>query len=352
MEPSFDHWTSLFLIAACQGIFLAILLLRRGSNENRFLSALILSFSLCLVYYVLFWTGYYKVLPRQLGLAQGLTYLFGPLLLLYVQGVKSYRRYDFLHLAPFALYTFRYLLESPLRDIPGSMVALSQILHLSIYTALIFSSIRQSQINTTNGKRSIFTWRKMVGIAFLAYVISFTSYFILVWTGLLKLEYDYMISAASAVFIYFIGFNGLHYREWPKEENTVRYERSGLTSTASHAISQKLNDLMIKEKVYLRSSLKLNDLAELLDVQPHHVSQVINEIEGKNFADFINGYRIKQAKLLLGNSDQKILSVALSSGYNNKTSFNYSFKKQTGMAPSAYRQKRILDQEKGKVLSA
>ncbi|GEM_PF-1750641 len=350
MEPSFDHWTSLFLIAACQGIFLVVLLIRKGVVKDRFLAGLILSFSLCLIYYVLYWTGYNKLLPRQLGAAQGLTFLFGPLLLEYIKTDHSSRKFNYLHLVPFALYLIRYLVDSPLRLIPGSWMALVQIIHLVAYTVLIIRWSLKSDSKTNTPNWSL-TWNMKLALAFLGYVVAFTSYFILVWAGLLKIEYDYAISAASSFFIYFIGYHGFHYRELPAIPRAARYENSGLTRAASISIAKKLVGLMSEEKVYLNSSLKLSDLADKLAIQPHYVSQVINEIEGKNFAEFVNEYRINEAKRLLEQTDQKIISVALSSGFNNKASFNHSFKKLTGMSPSSYRQSKCLEEEKGKVLS-
>ena len=75
-----------------------------------------------------------------------------------------------------------------------------------------------------------------------------------------------------------------------------------------------------------------------MEVQPHHISQVINELEEKHFSDYINTYRIEDAKKMLLASDHKIIHVAYDTGFNNKASFNNAFKKHTGMSPTQYKE--------------
>lgn len=349
MEPSFDHWTSLFLIAACQGIFLSILLMSRRAVATNLLAGLVLSFSLCLTYYVIFWTGYFRVLPWQLGAAQGLTFLFGPLLLVYLRSTRSKAEIAIWHFIPFVLYLSNYLFDGAPGLVPAYLIALAQLLHLITYSILILRRVGQQQ--TTDG-RKVHVWKRKVAMAFSGYVLTFILYYLLVWTGLLELEYDYMISAASSFFIYFIGYYGFNYQELLGQNEAPRYEKSGLGTSASLAIAKKLTEVMSSEKLFLQNSLKLRDLADRLEIQSNYVSQVINEVEGKNFADFVNEYRVANAKELLQCTDMKIMNVGIASGFNNKASFNHAFKKLTGMSPSAYRECHADEAIKGKVLSA
>jgi AraC-like DNA-binding protein len=72
---------------------------------------------------------------------------------------------------------------------------------------------------------------------------------------------------------------------------------------------------------------------------PNHLSQVINAELNKSFFDFINEYRIAEAKrrLLDGRFEHySILAIALEVGFNNKASFNRVFKKHTRMTPSDF----------------
>ncbi|MEQ9467483.1 MAG: AraC family transcriptional regulator [Ekhidna sp.] len=337
MEPSFNSWTIIFLIAAMQGVFLSVLLFARRSQTNSLLGALILSFSMCMIYYVIFWTGYFRVLPWQLGAAQGLTFLFGPLTYFYLRSDRRSSYIQYWHFIPFALYVLHFMADAPPRLINGFVIAMVQVLHLAAYTTAIFLWLSQNK-GYSNGALRQYRWRKKVAWAFTGYSASFLLYYVMVWTGLLQIEYDYMISLASSFFIYFIGYHGFQKQEVLKMNESTRYDRSALNESASHSIAKRLRELMEIEKIYLQSSLKLQDVADKLELQPHHISQVINEQEEKHFSDFINTYRIADAKRLLIGSDHKIIHVAYDTGFNNKASFNNAFKKHTGMSPSEYRE--------------
>ena len=71
---------------------------------------------------------------------------------------------------------------------------------------------------------------------------------------------------------------------------------------------------MIKEKLFLNSSITLGEIADKLSVIPRYLSQVINELKGQNFYDFVNSYRIEEAKRILSDpshNEEKILAVLL-----------------------------------------
>ncbi len=337
MEPSFDTWTILFTVASFQGLFLSVVLFLKDSRGIGFLAGLILSFSICLGFYITFWTGYYQLLPWQLGALQGLTFLFGPLLYFYF---REYKRNDFLHFLPFGMYVIFYMLFANYGGMVPTLLALSQIIHLIAYCGLMFSWL-SSQNSSGNGNRKHLKWRQALAWAFSGYTASFTMYYFLVWTGLLKIEYDYMISLASSFLIYFIGYYGFLKPDLLSGNGQPRYDRSSLNDSAARSIKQQLDKLVTTEKLYLES-LRLQDFASRLGISTHHISQAVNELEGKNFPDYINEFRISEAKRLLLESDDKIIDIAYRTGFNNKASFHNAFRKKTGMSPSEFREKNLL----------
>ncbi len=338
MDPSFDVWSIVFLISAMQGIFLSIMLFLRRSYANKLLGSLILSFSLCLLYYVVFWTGYYRVLPWQIAVAQGLTFLLGPLTWFYIRSDRKTSFIDYKQFIPFILYCCFFILDTPPRIVNGVYLSLSQVVHLIVYTTINFRWLTKNK-GYHNGALKRYQWQKKIAWAFFGYSVSFLSYYVLVWTGLLKIEYDYFISLASSFFIYFIGYHGFQKQEVLRMNENTRYTHSPLSPTASRSILKKITHLMEGDKMYLQNSLKLQDIANLIEIQPHYISQVINEYEDKHFSDFINTYRIEDAKKMLLESNFKIIHVAYDTGFNNKASFNNAFKKLTGMSPSEYRER-------------
>jgi AraC-like DNA-binding protein len=105
-------------------------------------------------------------------------------------------------------------------------------------------------------------------------------------------------------------------------------------------IVQAVVEYMQRKKPYLESELTLDQLAAQLSLKPRLLSRSINEMLGQNFFDFINHYRIEEARRLLTNpKDEKItiLEVLYEVGFNSKSSFNTLFKKYTGLTPTEFR---------------
>jgi AraC-like DNA-binding protein len=102
----------------------------------------------------------------------------------------------------------------------------------------------------------------------------------------------------------------------------------------------RIINFMDKEKPYLKSNITLDTLSEMLDVPARELTALLNGHFKMNYYEFINNYRIKEAKQILkADKDQTISDVFLAVGFNSKSVFNTFFKKNTGMTPSEYRKK-------------
>ena len=110
--------------------------------------------------------------------------------------------------------------------------------------------------------------------------------------------------------------------------------------TSENKNVQKLIALMEHEKPYLDFELTLQKLAIQANIPERELSLLINHHLNKHFFDFINEYRIQDAKLLLTDPEKKevtVLEILYQIGFNSKSSFYTAFKKATNMTPSAYR---------------
>lgn len=119
---------------------------------------------------------------------------------------------------------------------------------------------------------------------------------------------------------------------------------------AEHCI-KKLSFLMEGERLYREESISLQSLAEKLSITTHQLSQLLNEKLNCTFPDYINNFRIEEAKELLVDpawADRKVISIAFEVGYNTKAAFYGVFKKCTGMTPSEYRKTQNPKHEIGK----
>ncbi|WP_208107683.1 helix-turn-helix domain-containing protein [Tenacibaculum caenipelagi] len=101
---------------------------------------------------------------------------------------------------------------------------------------------------------------------------------------------------------------------------------------------KQLSSYMVYQKPYLDSELNLQKLALLINLSEKQLSQLINQQIGKHFFDYINEFRINDAKVLLKeNPDLTVLEILYKVGFNSKSSFYTAFKKQTSQTPTAYR---------------
>lgn len=112
----------------------------------------------------------------------------------------------------------------------------------------------------------------------------------------------------------------------------------------------KLKVLIKDQKIYLENDLSLLRLAEKIGASSNETSFIINELYQDNFYNFINKYRIEEAKLLLLSkrfNKLSIVGIAYESGFNSKTTFNTTFKKYIGQSPTEFvkSNKELLQKE-------
>lgn len=99
-----------------------------------------------------------------------------------------------------------------------------------------------------------------------------------------------------------------------------------------------LCDTILNKEMHKEPNLKVADLASEVGFSERNTSLLIKEFHKGNFYDFINSFRIEEAKeLLRENHDMTILSVLYESGFNSKSVFNTTFKKMVGTTPSNFR---------------
>ncbi len=101
-----------------------------------------------------------------------------------------------------------------------------------------------------------------------------------------------------------------------------------------------VREWMNVNKPYLTPSLTLDKLSQMIDVPSRTLSQIINRQFNCNFFEFVNIYRIEEAKVILLNPENKhksVIDVMYDAGFNSKATFNTLFKKKVGTTPSKFR---------------
>ncbi|MBI9066816.1 MAG: tetratricopeptide repeat protein [Salinivirgaceae bacterium] len=118
-----------------------------------------------------------------------------------------------------------------------------------------------------------------------------------------------------------------------------KYINSPISENQRQEILEGIEDLIENKKVFLDKDISLEKMANYLKTNKKYISQIINENYDQNVSNFINEYRIKEARRLLSDPAYKnitIEGIATTVGFNSKSAFNISFKKITGITPSFY----------------
>ncbi|MEM6497473.1 MAG: AraC family transcriptional regulator [Pseudomonadota bacterium] len=116
-----------------------------------------------------------------------------------------------------------------------------------------------------------------------------------------------------------------------------KYSKSALAKEHAERIARKLKHAMMDDGLYRDANLSLTLLAQHIGASSNYVSQTLNEHMQNSFFDFINHWRIEDAKDMLLHGNETILTITYEVGFNSRSAFYTAFKKETGMTPSQFR---------------
>lgn len=97
-----------------------------------------------------------------------------------------------------------------------------------------------------------------------------------------------------------------------------------------------------EDKLFLESNINLERFAEQIGLKPRDISAILKMHYQSNFFEFINRYRVEEAKRLLvlpELKDETILEIIYKSGFNSPSAFHRFFKRMVGVTPTEYRQR-------------
>ena len=148
-------------------------------------------------------------------------------------------------------------------------------------------------------------------------------------------SYHYIIFVGLAVITYGLGVIGF------SKKNDVVFQYKVVLDDAESiqlkSIAEKLNTVMVEEKLFRQPDLNLITLANAINEKSYLVTKSLKYILNSKFTDFVNSYRIEELKSLLKepkNNQFTLLALAFEVGFNSKASFNRAVKKLTGKSPS------------------
>jgi AraC-like DNA-binding protein len=370
-----DSWfrtlSTINLVGAAHALVQALLLAssKRGNRPaNRIMALFLLALALGMANGFVNLLGWYDRWPALSILIGSVILTYGPLFYFYIKAMsgKEFRWQPSLlcHFIPFlmglvfwvAFWLFRqssaihpgflaWLIRSPW--VPAGIMA---VIQTTAYVSLMIRCLREysqtikASYSTLDGiNLRWLRWRLAVFVAI--------SIFGLTVVAVVKFD-SRLVNVTGQITFFLVALNifATGYRAMfqpqiffgPDNEggSGKRYQRSSLSAENAGLLKARLLAMMEREQPFFDPKLTLPGLAQGLDVPLSHLSQVINEQLGRNFFDFINGYRVEAAKRRLvrpGSDRIKMITVAFDCGFNSLATFNRVFKEFAGRNPSDFR---------------
>jgi AraC-like DNA-binding protein len=360
----------LFVIGAFQGLLLAALLPLgdKVRNANKILAFWCVLLALRFVWPFITLEKALNPFTWLLGFDSFLPACFGGLLYLYCRHAmidRPLRWLDALHFVPMLIcyaLNFDVLLLSAEQKL--SMVVNSQgpsgwnrevgwfilyvqaFVYIGLSARLIYHCQTRAQETLAGFHPGIFTWLwVIVGFNFFIWGLKVLAKFGIFW------QFSYLFSEFLIVlWIYSIAMfqwrdpklfriEQLVDEEDEKPVETQSTSEGALNDDLRGQLLTALRAQMTEQQLFLDNQLTLTRLSEAVGISAHHLSEVLNQKEGKNFYQFVNQYRVDfVCRQLKQDPALKILDLALSAGFASKSTFNAVFKQLTGTTPSQYRQ--------------
>ncbi len=353
------------IISAFLLIFFSLFLLTR-TGQNRFSNILLAGFLIINAVPFLFsiiFTLKIKIFTSSPTLFLSiftLDFLMGPIIYFYTKSLAfrnfTFRKEDWIHLLPVMAFHF-YLLCSILLKQSTSIsrsfikweITITLIVSHIFLVIYAFKSVRVLKQFTASIK-NIYSDIEKINLSWLRFVlIGFGTIWLMIITNtLVRIIWraptpylnDIITVASSLVSTIIIYFGLTQPQIFSGIEEKPKYLRSNLTFTDTQDYINRLKEYMETEKPYLKPSITINHLSEKLAIPPKHISQLVNEKFEQNFFDFINSYRIEEAKRYLSKrmrSNLNISQILYEVGFNSKATFNRAFTKHVGMSPREFK---------------
>ncbi|MGK0385658.1 MAG: AraC-like DNA-binding protein [Patiriisocius sp.] len=353
-----------YLYSALIGFFIAFVLLFKKSGDiiaTLLISVFLLLHSSFRFHIFLCVTNLKYEHPQILMMTVGFSFLYAPLIYFYFRRfTQSYqfRAIDLLHLIPTVIV---FIVLIPIYNLPESeklaimfdvsdfnikqylpYLMFTKLISLIVYGSFLLKAYLKTRGNT------LFTivaqkWQRNLVFLGMFYIISYAIYGLTIIEILPRWVLLYYLQiVAMAMMVLYIGFvANLKPFVFDVFLNKVqsKYAKSGLTPGFSLELKDALVAIFEGQYIYRENNITLDKVAEKLGVSRHNASQVINEHFVLNFFELVNQYRIKEALSLLKEHEKsniRIVNIAYLVGFNNKVTFNKSFKKIMSLTPSAY----------------
>ena len=331
-----------------QAVVFVLFLIANKDAKPLFVRVLILLCSLLIVHFV-YMIYEDRRTTNNLFLGPFFGFIYGPLYYVYTKSLidkKIHLRTFLWHFLPslfvlIGLFAFRPKINKHF-EILGILVTIHFIIYLLLSLQRIFNYRRALKSLVSSFQHISLKWLEII-----IYIQLFTialmlveSYFQTFTTTQKIILLIYILALVIINCFYHLGLKQVRlYKGLSLETETAIVSEYSISEESLNTYSNSLSRYVLEEKPYLEYDISLDDLSKKISISKRNLSHVMNKKFKMNFYDFINHYRLIEAKEDLKHSSKTIKEIMYDSGFANKSSFNAIFKKQTGLTPTQFRQK-------------
>jgi len=163
----------------------------------------------------------------------------------------------------------------------------------------------------------------------------------IIWIAYYTASYtSYILGAFLFSFVFYLSGLLLFYKrkkEFIISKKKEKYANIQIEEDEINRLLSKLESTLKEQELFKNPNLALPILAKKINIRPQLLSQLLNNNLNKSFSQFINEYRIEEAKILLQTeTNLKIEIIAEKCGFNSNSTFYTAFKKVTNTTPAKY----------------
>lgn len=121
---------------------------------------------------------------------------------------------------------------------------------------------------------------------------------------------------------------------------TSPHYKNAIDAISENALSPYIFSAIDYIKEHFSEDIKISDVAAFCHLSPSYLQHLFIKVKGYGIAEEIRLCKLEHAKELIVSTDFSVRYIALTSGFRNVDYFSTAFKKQFGITPLKYRQKK------------
>jgi AraC family transcriptional regulator, melibiose operon regulatory protein len=123
-----------------------------------------------------------------------------------------------------------------------------------------------------------------------------------------------------------------------KTTNPIKARKSRSTHGGLHGNElNKVEQMACLIAQRYTEQLTVTEIGEQVGLHPNYAMGLFKKAFGTTLIDYLTHHRVSHAQRLLATTDEKIVEVAFSSGFNSISRFNEAFRRACGCTPREYR---------------